>query len=190
MIETGQTHFGEIHQVCKVLWASFLHCAFRMLIGWVGKCQSHHGTLCLPYLFWKTSLAAQVDSWTHLQFNFALDFLTIGIRARKLPCIQDWNWPVVHYSKILYTSRFSFYLWHFSCRNLWQIIEKLPSVEKKHYSDMKANEYALLVYTSEYPYSHALIGYSSSGYPVIFTGLQNKVDTRTSNHVPFQYPGC
>ena len=29
--------------------------------------------------------------------------------------------------------------------------------------------------TSEYPFSHALIGYSSSGYPVIFTGLQNKM---------------
>ena len=37
--------------------------------------------------------------------------------------------------------------------------------------------------TSEYPFLHNLIGYSSSGYPVISTGLQNKLDTHASSHL-------
>ena len=31
------TFFWEIHEVRKGLWAFFLDCAFRMLIGWTGK---------------------------------------------------------------------------------------------------------------------------------------------------------
>ena len=34
--------------------------------------------------------------------------------------------------------------------------------------------------TSEYPFLHTLIGYSSSKYPVISTGLQNKMDACAS----------
>ena len=32
--------------------------------------------------------------------------------------------------------------------------------------------------TSEYPFSRGLIGYSSSGYPALSTGLQNTMDAR------------
>ena len=37
--------------------------------------------------------------------------------------------------------------------------------------------------TSEYPFSRGLIGYSSSGYPALSTGLQNTMDARASNHL-------
>ena len=33
-------YFWEIHKVRKGLWALFLDCAFRMLIGWAGKFRS------------------------------------------------------------------------------------------------------------------------------------------------------
>ena len=32
--------FGEMHEVRKGLWAFFLDCALRMLIGWAGKLRS------------------------------------------------------------------------------------------------------------------------------------------------------
>ena len=32
---------GVIHEVRKGLWASFLDCAFQILIGWAGKLGSH-----------------------------------------------------------------------------------------------------------------------------------------------------
>ena len=40
--QTWRTHFWEIHEVRKGLWAFFLDCAFRMLIGWATDhvCQS------------------------------------------------------------------------------------------------------------------------------------------------------
>ena len=37
----ADTLFLEIHEVRKDLWASFLDCASRMLIGWTGKLRSH-----------------------------------------------------------------------------------------------------------------------------------------------------
>ena len=37
--------------------------------------------------------------------------------------------------------------------------------------------------TIEYPLLRALIGYSSSGYPALSTGLQNTMDARASNHL-------
>ena len=33
IIKHGRDIFGEIHEVRKGLWAFFLNCAFRMLIG-------------------------------------------------------------------------------------------------------------------------------------------------------------
>ena len=35
--------------------------------------------------------------------------------------------------------------------------------------------------TSDYPFSRALIGYPSSGYPALSTGLQNTMDARAGN---------
>ena len=37
--------------------------------------------------------------------------------------------------------------------------------------------------TSEWCLSRALIGYSSSGYTALCTGLQNTMDARASNHL-------
>ena len=39
IIKHGGHIFGEIHEVRKGLWASFLDCAFGMLIGWADKFQ-------------------------------------------------------------------------------------------------------------------------------------------------------
>ena len=38
--------------------------------------------------------------------------------------------------------------------------------------------------SSEECFTHALIGYSSSGYPALSTGLQNTMDARATNHQP------
>ena len=40
IIKHGRHIFGEIHEVRKGLWAFFLDCAFRMLIGWADKLRS------------------------------------------------------------------------------------------------------------------------------------------------------
>ena len=37
IIKPGRNIFGEIHEVRKGMWAFFLDCTFRMLIGWAGK---------------------------------------------------------------------------------------------------------------------------------------------------------
>ena len=37
MIIKHGRHFLEIHEVRKGLWAFYLDCAFRMLIGWLSR---------------------------------------------------------------------------------------------------------------------------------------------------------
>ena len=48
--QTWRTHFGEIHEVRKGLWAFFLDCAFRLLIGWATKLRSRGGVF--PRVLW------------------------------------------------------------------------------------------------------------------------------------------
>ena len=40
IIKHGGHIFGEIYKLRKGLWAFFLDCVFRVLIGWAGKLQS------------------------------------------------------------------------------------------------------------------------------------------------------
>ena len=40
IIKHGRYIFREIHQLRKGLWAFFLDCAFRVLIGWAGELRS------------------------------------------------------------------------------------------------------------------------------------------------------
>ena len=40
IIKHGRHILAEIHEVRKGLWAFFLDCAFRMLIGWTGELRS------------------------------------------------------------------------------------------------------------------------------------------------------
>ena len=54
IIKRGRHILGEIHEVRKGLWAFFLDCAFRMLIGWAGKLQTH-GVLSLACGAWAPS---------------------------------------------------------------------------------------------------------------------------------------
>ena len=58
IIKYARQILGEIHEVRKGVWACFLDCAFRMLIGWGGKLRSRalgeKETLCLlTFLEWK-----------------------------------------------------------------------------------------------------------------------------------------
>ena len=39
--QTWQTFLGEIHEVRKGMWAFFLGCAVRTLIGWTGEVRPH-----------------------------------------------------------------------------------------------------------------------------------------------------
>ena len=41
IIKHGRRIWGEICEVRKGVWAFFLDCAFRLMIGWAGKLRSH-----------------------------------------------------------------------------------------------------------------------------------------------------
>ena len=47
---------GRQHDVRKGLWACFLDCAIRMLIGWAGKLRSYGGDLALLFVCTERSI--------------------------------------------------------------------------------------------------------------------------------------
>ena len=51
IIKHGRHIFREIHAVRKGLWAFFLDCAFRMLIGWADKLRSRGNKQKSPIMF-------------------------------------------------------------------------------------------------------------------------------------------
>ena len=64
IIKHGKYNFWEIHEVRKGLWAFYLDCAFRVLIGWAGKVWSRGK-------YWKTGIVYNTK-WILTRMSFAL----------------------------------------------------------------------------------------------------------------------